>query len=273
MARYAYDNAGRLRAVWDPRLDWNDAGTTRQLRETYDYTAGGILSVVKPVAEEPWQLSYTTIPGDPGAGRLHKVTRSALAAGTAVQTVVYKVPVSGTGAPYDLSPAQTSRWAQTEAPTDATAVFPANQVPTGDPAAGTLPSSYERATVTYLDANAREVNTATPGGHISASWYDQWGNTVRTLTAGNRVRALNASSTDDAAAESMLARSHSTLNIYSSDGQRLTNTLEPEHDVVLPDGVVVRGRTFTRNIYDEGAPTTGGPYNLITKQDVGVRWY
>ncbi|MEV6815076.1 DNRLRE domain-containing protein, partial [Micromonospora sp. NPDC051296] len=271
MARYAYDNAGRLRATWDPRLDWNDAGTTRQLRETYDYTTDGILSAVKPVAEEPWQLSYTTIPGDPGVGRLHKVSRSALSAGTAIQTLVYQVPVAGTGAPYDLSPAQTSRWAQPEAPVDATAVFPASQVPAGDPAAGTLPSSYERATVTYLDANAREVNTAMPGGHISATWYDQWGNIVRTITAGNRARALNASTSDDAAAESMLARSHSTLNVYSTDGQRLTNTYEPEHDVMLDSGVVVRGRKHTRNTYDQGAPTTGGPYNLITKEEVGVR--
>ncbi|MFY1616319.1 RHS repeat-associated core domain-containing protein [Micromonospora sp. WMMD736] len=273
MARYAYDNAGRLRAMWDPRLDWNDAGTLRQLRETYDYNADGILSAIKPVAEEPWQLSYTTLPGDPGAGRLHKVTRSALTAGTATQTVVYKVPVAGTGAPYDLSPAQTNRWSQAEAPTDATAVFPANQVPTGDPAAGTLPSSYERATVTYLDANARQVNTATPGGHIGATWYDQWGNTVRTLTAGNRARALAVSSTDDAAAESLLARTRSTLNTYSSDGQRLLSTQEPEHDVMLPDGTTVRGRKHTMNTYDQGAPTTGGPYNLITKQEVGVRVY
>ncbi|MGQ5260991.1 DNRLRE domain-containing protein [Micromonospora sp. ZYX-F-536] len=271
MARYTYDNAGKLRASWDPRLDWNDAGTTRHLWDTYDYTAGGILSVVKPIAQEPWQLSYTTIPGDPGLGRLHKVTRSALTAGTATQTVVYKVPVSGAGAPYDLSPGQTSRWAQTEAPTDATAVFPANQVPDGNPQAGTLPSSYERATVTYLDANAREVNTATPGNHIGATWYDQWGNTIRTLTAGNRARALNAGSSDDAAAESMLARSRSTLNIYSSDGQRLTSTLEPEHDVMLPNGTTVRGRKHTMNTYDQGAPTTGGPYNLVTTQAVAAR--
>ncbi|GAA4442333.1 hypothetical protein GCM10023170_017260 [Phytohabitans houttuyneae] len=271
MIRYAYDNAGRLRASWDPRLDWNDAGTMRQLRETYDYTSDGILIVVKPVAEEPWQFSYTTIPGDPGAGRLYKVTRSALAAGTATQTVVYKVPVAGAGAPYDLSSTQTNRWSQPEGPTDATAVFQANQVPTGDPGAGILPSSYERATVTYLDANAREVNAATPGGHITATWYDQWGNTVRTLTAGNRADALNASPIDDVAAESMLARSRSTLSTYSADGQRLTSTMEPEHDVVLPTGVTVRGRQRTVNIYDEGAPTTGGPYNLITKQSVSVQ--
>ncbi|SCG75461.1 RHS repeat-associated core domain-containing protein [Micromonospora rifamycinica] len=273
MTRYAYDNVGRLRATWDPRLDWNESGTLRRLRETYDYNSDGILSAITPVAEEPWQLTYTTIPGDPGKGRLHKVTRSALSAGTATQTVIYKVPTSGAGAPYDLSPAQTSRWTQPEAPTDATAVFPASQVPTGSPATGTLPSSYERATVTYLDANARQVDTATPGGHISATWYDQWGNTIRTLTAGNRARALSVSATDDAAAESTLARSYSALNIYSSDGQRLTSTLEPEHDVMLPDGIKVRGRKLTKNTYDQGAPTTGGPYNLITKQETGVRMW
>ncbi|XTZ19091.1 RHS repeat-associated core domain-containing protein [Micromonospora echinospora] len=272
MARYTYDNAGRLRAVWDPRLDWNDAGTTRHVREVYDYNLDGILSSVKPPGQEPWQLSYTTLPGDPGKGRLHKVTRSALTAGTAVTTVVYQVPVSGTGAPHDLSPTHTARWSQPEAPTDATAVFPANQVPTGNPATGTLPSSYERATVTYLDANARQVNTATPGGHINATWYDVWGNMVRSLTAGNRARALDASPTDDAAAESVVARSHSTLNVYSSDGQRLLNTLEPEHDVMLDSGITVRGRKHTRYTYDQGAPS-GGPYNLVTSEEESVRWW
>ncbi|MGN9805303.1 DNRLRE domain-containing protein [Micromonospora sp. L32] len=273
MARYAYDNAGRLRASWDPRLDWNDAGTTRHLWDTYNYNLDGVLSSLTPVGQEAWQLSYTTIPGDPGLGRLYKVSRSALAAGTAVTSVVYKVPVAGTGAPYDLSAAQTSRWYQTEAPTDATAVFPADQVPDGSPSGGSLPSSYERATVNYLDANARKVNTATPGGHIDAAWYDQWGNTVRTLTAGNRDRALNASSTDDAATEIARARALSTLNTYSSDGQRLITTWTPEHDVMLPDDTVVRGRQITLRTYDEGAPTTGGPYNLVTTEKVGLRWY
>lgn len=270
MARYAYDSGGRLRATWDPRLDWNDQGTSRHLRVTYDYNLDGLLSSIKPHGEEPWQLSYTTIPGDSGR-RLHQMSRSALAAGTATTTIVYKVPVTGTGAPYDLSPAQTNRWSQPEAPTDATAVFPATQVPDGNPSTGTLPSSYERATVTYMDANARTVNSATPGGSINATWYDQWGNVIRTLTAGNRAKALAASSTDDAAAETMLARSYSTLSIYSSDGQQLFATLDPERDVMLTSGVRVRGRGVTRNIYDQGAPSTGGPYNLITTQEAAVR--
>ncbi|MFI6779553.1 DNRLRE domain-containing protein [Micromonospora sp. NPDC050276] len=271
MARYAYDDAGRLRASWDPRLDWDDNGTARHLQEVYTYNLDGLLSSSKPVGQEPWQLNYTTLPGDPASGRVYQVTRSALTAGTATTTVVYRVPVSGVGAPHDLSAGQTVRWGQPETPTDATAVFPPTQVPNGNPAAGARPSSYERATVTYLDANAREVNVAEPGGHISATWYDQWGNTVRTMTAGNRARALNARSTDDVAAETTLSRSQSTLHVHSVDGQRLTTTLEPEHEIMLPTGGTTRGRKATIYTYDEGAPVAEDPYNLVTRQAVVAR--
>ncbi|MBO4207552.1 hypothetical protein [Micromonospora echinofusca] len=167
LARYTYDSTGRLRATWDPRLDYTDGSSSHSLRTTYDYDTDGTVTTMTPPAQEPWQFTYTTLPDDPGKGRLHKVTRSALAAGTAVESVVYRIPTTGSGAPYDLSGTQTARWGQTEPPTDATAVFPATQVPTGNPATGTLPTSYERATVTYLDANARTVNTAQPGGYIS----------------------------------------------------------------------------------------------------------
>lgn len=80
-----------------------------------------------------------------------------------------------------------------------TAVFPPTQLPTGNPATGTLPSSYERATVTYLDANARTVNTADPGGYLDTTWYDSYGTVVQELGAGNRQCALDASTTDTAA--------------------------------------------------------------------------
>src|SRR5204863_2101308 len=101
--------------------------------------------------------------------------RSALTAGTARQTVVYKVPVSGAGAPYDLSAAQTTRWGQAEQPVDATAVFDAGQVPTGNQATGSLPGSYERAAIAYLDANGRTVDSVEPGGHTTATWFDSFG--------------------------------------------------------------------------------------------------
>jgi RHS repeat-associated protein len=276
VAHYAYDSAGRLRAAWDPRFDWTDTGVTppvtRHVATTYAYDGNGILTTLTPAGEEPWQFAYTTVPGDSGLGRLATVTRSALSAGTAVSTVVYRVPVSGSGAPYDLSSGQTGRWAQTEAPTDAAAVFPPTQVPTVNQANGTLPSSYEYATVDYLDANGRAVNTADPGGGIETTWYDVYGNTTRTLTPGDRKRALDASGSDTAAVEAALASTLSTINSYSSDGARLLSTVGPEHDVALPApaGGVVRGRTHTVNTYDQGAPASGGPYNLITSTTSSV---
>ncbi|MER7283349.1 RHS repeat-associated core domain-containing protein [Dactylosporangium sp. NPDC000244] len=272
VARYSYDSNGRLRATWDPRLDWTDP-SVHHLADTYDYDADGIVTTVTPKGgEEPWQLSYTTVPGDPGKGRLAQVSRSALTAGTARHTVVYKVPVSGTGSAYDLSATQTARWGQAEQPVDATAVFTPAQVPTGDQAAGTLPGSYERATVTYLDPNGRAVDVVTPGGHTSATWYDAFGNTVRTLTAGNRARALDASASDTAAAEAALAARLSTVNVYSTDGQELRETFGPEHELVLNSGAVVRGRKHTVNVYDQGAPNTGGPYRLVTTSTTTARY-
>lgn len=262
VSRYTYDSAGRLRSAWDPRLD---TGTTR-VGDSYTYQADGVLSTVKPAGQEPWQLTYTTLSNDPAIGRLHKVSRSALAAGTAVETVVYKVPLSGSGAPNDLSPGQTKRWGQPEAPTDASAVFPADQVP-----ASAQPSSWERATVTYLDANGREVNKAAPGGSLNATWYDGFSNTTRSLTAENRIRALNQSQSDNDAAEQTLAQAYSTVNNYSLDGERLESTLEPETEVRLNSGATVRGRQLVRNTYDQGAPTTGGPYNLVTTTESQVR--
>ncbi|MBB4760790.1 RHS repeat-associated core domain-containing protein [Amorphoplanes digitatis] len=273
VSRYAFDNTGWLRAAWDPRLDYTQNSVVRSLRSIYTYGANGVLTAIAPPAQEPWQFSYTTVPNDPGSGRLSKVTRSALSAGTSVETVVYQVPVSGAGAPYDLSAAQTSRWGQTEPPTDATAVFPPTQVPTGDPVTGTLPSSYERATVTYLDANARTVNGVQPGGYLSTTWYDGFGNIVQELGAGNRQAALNASTSDTPAVEAELARALSEAVVYSADGQRQLERFGPEHDVVLPNsGTTVKGRAHIRLTYDEGAPETGGPFDLVTTERTSVSY-
>lgn len=272
LARYSYDSAGRLRAAWDPRVDWTDGSGAHSLRTTYAYDSNGVITSLAPPALEPWQFTYTTLPDDPGAGRLSKVTRSALTAGTAVETVVYRVPVSGSGAPYDLSPTQTNRWGQTEQPTDATAVFPPTQLPTGNPVTGTLPTSYERASVTYLDANARMVNVAQPGGHLTTTWYDDYGNTVRQLSAGNRRRALDASASDTATVEAATAASLSSVSVYSEDGQQLVETFGPEHDVLLSSNVVVRGRAHSRHTYDEGAPATDIPFNLTTTTSSSVSY-
>ncbi|GIF23507.1 RHS repeat-associated protein [Actinoplanes tereljensis] len=271
VAKYAYDSTGRLVSGWDPRLD-HDSG--QHLAVTYAYAGDGILTTVTPVAQEPWQLSYTTIPGDPGAGRLHQVSRSALAAGTATTSVVYQVPTSGSGAPYDLSAAQTGRWGQADAPTQATAVFGPDQVPDGNPSDGTMPTSWTRAALTYMDHSGQVVNTVEPGGHTTTIWQDATGNVVRSLTAANRDRALNAGTTDTAVDEAAFAERLATVNRFEAGGRRLRETFGPEHDTAVPDGsggwVERRARTHTVYTYDEGAPTTG-TYDLVTTEVTGAR--
>jgi RHS repeat-associated protein len=271
VAQYAYDTAGRLVVQWDPRLD-HDGG--QHLAVTYAYDSNQILNTITPAAQQPWQLGYTTIPGDTGTGRLKQVSRSALTAGTATTTVVYQVPITGSGAPYDLSATQTSRWGQSDPPVQATAVFGPDQVPDGSQSTGTMPSSWTRAHLTYMDTSGQVVNTVEPGGATTAGWYDATGNVVRSLTAANRDRALNASTTDTATDEAALAGRYSTTNRYEAAGRRLKETFGPEHDTAVPNGsggwTAQRTRTHTVLTYDEGAPG-GGPYDLVTTKVTGAR--
>ncbi len=263
LRRYAYDSTGRLRSAWDPRLDWTESGAVRHVGSTYAYDADGRITALRPPGGEPWNLAYTVVPGDSGKGRVAQVSRG-IGDDVSRTTVVYRVPVAGAQAPYDLSAGQTARWAQTEAPVAATAIFPGNQVPTGNQANGTLPSSYERASVSYLDANGRAINSAQPGGFINATWFDDWGNEVRTLDAANRQLALQDSTSDDATAEAVLARGLSAESVYSGDGSRLSYTFEPQREIALPDGSLDLGRPYTLYAYDEGAPATEDPFNQVT---------
>ncbi|GAA4699015.1 RHS repeat domain-containing protein [Phytohabitans rumicis] len=261
LARYRYDEAGRLRAAWDPRLDYPDEAGAHHVADTYGYAADGSLAEVGPAGEQPWQLTYTTVPGDPGAGRVAAVSRTT-GAGTARTSVVYRVPVAGP--PFDMSVAQTARWGQDPAPVRATAVFPPGQVPDGDQPAGVPPAAWQRATVIYLDGNGRAVNMVSPGGHASTTWYDRFGNVARGLSAANRARAL-AAGADSAA----LADRLSTVYVYDAGGRRVLETFGPEHDVMV-DGAVVRGRQHSRFSYDEGAPAYPdgtGPGLLTTRID------
>jgi len=56
VAHYAYDSTGRLRAAWDPRLDWSDTSltppVTRHVQTTYAYDSNGILTTLTPPAQE-----------------------------------------------------------------------------------------------------------------------------------------------------------------------------------------------------------------------------
>ncbi|HEX2057383.1 MAG TPA: RHS repeat-associated core domain-containing protein, partial [Actinomycetota bacterium] len=235
VARYQYDTAGRLVATWDPRI-------SPALKTTYQYDADNLLTRVTPPGEQPWTLQYQPLAGElSGNGRLKSVTRSALSAGTAAWTVVYGVPVSGTGAPYAMGATQIATgWGQKDVPTDATAIFPPDHVP---PSA---PTDFSRATISYLNRKGEEVNSAAPGGHITTTEHDEYGNVVRELSAANRVLAGGSATR---AAELDVQRR------YESTGQRMTDEIGPLHEVELANGSVAQARAHTRIRYDEGAPS------------------
>ncbi|MEC3996130.1 RHS repeat-associated core domain-containing protein [Actinacidiphila sp. DG2A-62] len=217
--------------------------------------------------------------------------------GTATTSVVYDVPLSGSSAPYAMGGTDVAAWGQSDTPSDATAVFPADQVPSTHDGTALGAGDYGRATITYTDASGNEVNTASPGGHITTTEYDPYGNTVRELTAGNRELALAGAASAGYGELQQLgieelstadrAQQLSTTSVYntssvSSDagtdkdtdpatvGQRELEEYGPLHLVTLastlsapaggtdlPAGSVVPARQHTVTTYDQGRPTDG----------------
>ncbi|MFI6284184.1 DNRLRE domain-containing protein [Streptomyces sp. NPDC051018] len=295
VTQYAYDTSGRLREVWDPR-------TSPVLKTAYAYDGAGRLTTLTEPGELPWTLAYgkagTAVTA--GEGMLLSASRPTLKQGSAtetdggraVTTVVYQVPVSGSAAPHQMNAAAVAVWGQSDAPAEATAVFPPDQVPASNVGTALAADAYDRATIVYADASGREVNTAQPGGHIDSVDYNQYGSEERSLTAGNRALALGA--TDAAAAEltrlgiidkSVAERAEqlSTRTEYTADGRRETEELGPLHlvtlegslsggtgDATLPAGSVVPARTHTVNTYDEGRPENSAVQDQVTTAVTGA---
>ncbi|MGC2374375.1 MAG: RHS repeat-associated core domain-containing protein [Solirubrobacteraceae bacterium] len=176
-------------------------------------------------------------------------------------TIEYNVPVSGAGAPYQLGKKEVEEgWAQKEFPTEATAVF------APDKAQGWPASDYKRATIYYRDIKGHAVNVATPSGGISTNEYNEYNEAERTLSADNRAAALK-----EGAKSAEVAKLLDTKNIYAYEGTILWETIGPRHLVKLTNGKEVQARSRTSYKYDEGAPTEGGPYRLVTKMTQGAQ--
>lgn len=243
VAQYEYDANGRLSAAWDPRI-------SPPLKERYSYDSYGRLSTITPPGQQPWTITYQRAFGEPvTVGRLRSVSRPTLPGpyterSVAETTVVYGVPLGGSGAPYQMRASDVEQWGQGDFPTDATAIFPPDQPPQGDP-----PTNYDRATIYYLDRYAREVNVATPGGgtrgFITTAEYDKFNNVVRELTAANRARALDSSS------PVTRSREIDTQRAYSSDGIDLTEERGPLHKVELENRQQPSARELIAIRYDE----------------------
>ncbi len=235
---YLYDSNGRLRAEYDPRL-------SSPLETTYDYDSSDRVSTVTPPGLNAWSINYNS------SNQVTSTVRNNDPSGTETTTVIYGVPLSGTGAPYSMSASDVAGWAQQDTPTTATAIFPATEVPVGNP-----PSDYTQATVYYTDANGQLVNIAQPGGEISTTEYDQNGNVVRALSPLNRQTALDAGSQSAAVATTL-----DTQHTYSADGTELLETLGPQHQIMLNDGTTTLARQDTTATYGttsafgQGLPT------------------
>lgn len=183
-------------------------------------------------------------------------------------------------------------WAQDEAPTDATAVFPADSVPASNTGSDLTATSYDRASITYINADGTETNRAGPGGAITTTEYDDYGNTVTELTAANRELALGTSSgaADELASLGLTdlstadrAQLLSSVSGYSTDGERLTDEYGPLHEITLTEeltgttadstlaaGTAIPAHAHTAYTYDENKPTDAAVSNLVTSAVTGA---
>lgn len=261
VAHYKYNPEGRLIEEWDPRL-------SSELAEKYTYEAAGQLKTITPPGQEPWTFEYGSFEESKADGRLVAVKRPSLVSNptTAQTTIAYGVPVSGSGAPYEMSPSEVAKWGQVDAPQDATAIFPPDEVPAKPPA------SYAHATVHYMDAEGQEVNVASPSGagtsspSITTTETDEHGNVYRELSAQNRLRALSASTEAE-----KIARSHEleTKRTFNAEGTELQEELGPLHQVKLESGSIVQARlhrTVQYNDLAEGWSGTGTNPHLPTSE-------
>ncbi|MEU2429105.1 DNRLRE domain-containing protein [Streptomyces sp. NPDC007861] len=297
VAKYAYDDAGRLRETWDPRI-------SPALKTTYAYDPAGRVTQLTPPGQLPWTFSYGKVGNDAvaGSGMLLKVTRPTLKAGSAGETdgdtaqtsVVYGVPLTGSKAPEAMGASDVKTWGQLDAPTDATAVLPTDTRPSSHDGSALTAADYRRAMVSYLNASGREVNTLDPGKNVTTTEYDQFGNAVRELSAANRSLATGASAAEKATLADLgiaplpvaeRAELLSNRGIYSADGSRELETLGPLHRAVLEadlkdgtttvaaagDPMTVRHRTVKE--YDDGRPTDGTATvsDKVTKSTEGGR--
>jgi RHS repeat-associated protein len=264
VAKFEYDTSGRLKAAYDPRI-------SPALKETYTYNATGQIATLTPPGQQAWTMSYGTLPGGSAIGRLTSVKRPSLVEGkTAQTTIAYEVPLSkGAGGAYDMERTDVSEWGQEDLPTDATAIFPPDEVPASPP------SSFTRATVYYMDAEGQTVNVASPQGagtsdpSITTTETDEFGNVVRELSAQNRLRALQKGTKEEG-----IARSHEldTQFHYSKDGTELQEEKGPMHPVRLEaTGAVEQARLLRTILYVNPAPPSGEPaYHLPTSETTGA---
>jgi tripartite motif-containing protein 71 len=188
-------------------------------------------------------------------------------------TIEYRVPVSGSGAPYTLSKEEVEKWGQRDTneyedndPVEGMAVFAPDE-PQSWPA-----THYTRATLDYINSKGLTVNTITPTGGIATTEYNELNEAVRTLDADNRATAMKEGCKSVLKKECQSAEVSEKLDTkteYNGFGSEILKVMGPEHTVKLSSGEEVEARAVTHNYYDEDAKQAeeknNETYNLITK--------
>jgi RHS repeat-associated protein len=273
LACFAYDTNTRLAAAWDPRDGTAGSGShpvacssTQYLPTAYTYDASGRVATITPAGQAAWTLGYD------GSNRVATLSRTHSASynsgATETTSIVYGVSTAadGTHPNYrpDLTAATVATWGQGEAPVTGTAIF--------GPGTSASSTDLHPASVSYFNAEGRTVNTAdyadyagagtlASGWHIDTTNYDSHGNTVSTLSAGNREEALDSPDLADPALglptnTVAAAAALSNVTIYAYDPTTgtgdVTDTFGPYHLTTLANGTVDPARQHTHTSYDTG---------------------
>ncbi len=242
-------------------------------------TSGAITEFPLPSEAKPERLAVNSL-GElwytASNDKLGKISLSSIADGEARApepgiTINYGVPLTGAGAPYNMSESEVARWGQSDDPVEATAITAADE-PQEWPA-----SSYKRAGIYYMDEHGRQVNfaspSAEPNGSISTTEYNEFNDSIRTLSASNRLTAL--ASGGESAEKSKLLDTQYTYNgegkkehEVEEAGTRLIDTLGPQHMIKYRAGGEVKeslARHHEEFVYNQGAPG-GEKFDLLTEK-------
>ncbi len=293
VATYAYNSAGDLTKVTDPRSD---------LSTTYTYKQGHYPNVVHLTSVKPAGLEAYTIEYKPKGQSTDLFTDGVTAVkrgSTYTDAFTYDLSVDDSKLPR-MEKADVSKWGQETPPTKVFAAF-------GQDSAGAARSSVtadllKKADITYTDDEGRVINTASysgGGGGDAARWLFT---ATRFDSAGNVIRELDERGIDQIltlvnAGGAVNPDEYATITRYNADiktssavtwgptgspqtipagtvvtpaATLVTDVWEPVREIVDGDGQVTLARQHTATTYDQGAPNqgvnpeTGLPFRLAT---------
>ncbi|WP_182434728.1 DNRLRE domain-containing protein [Dermacoccus abyssi] len=280
VATYTYDSNKRLVKVTDPRSNLSTS-------YTWDGDSTRLASIA-PSGQAAFRITYD------GDKKVKQITRDAATTGgnsAALYSFVYGVPATGNSSLPSLGATDVAKWAQASVPATGYAVFGQDHPVSSTNASNISAGDWSYASLSYVDANNYEVNSAEYGAGqwlVSSSDYDAQGNPIRTLTPQGIKAALDATPDGaDAAEVKSTSDFYATSTIYNDDikdasgtvtlpaGSRVVDVFTPASQMSV-GGALVTARKKVHTDYDQGAPNsgvnpaTGQPYSLATTVTASV---